>query len=98
MTYRSLALFSLILVCSWLIFSTEGLSDSFTMKGPKEKTAYPSGSQQIETSSVTIAFLGVSNFIRRELHLSGELSAGSGLPVPIMLQVVSRSKDLSSAS
>lgn len=55
---RFLTLVSFFLVCSWLIFPPEGVSDSFTMKGPREKTVHASGNQKIETSCVTAAFLG----------------------------------------
>jgi putative membrane protein insertion efficiency factor len=72
MTYRSLALFSLILVWSWLIFSPEGLSDNFAMKGPKEKTGYSSSSQHIETSSATIVFLeGIQLYQKRIASVRG---------------------------
>ncbi len=67
MTYRSLALFSLILVCSWLIFPPDGLTDSFTMKGPKEKAVYSSGSQKVETSCVTTAFLGAIQIYQKRI-------------------------------
>lgn len=58
MSSRSFVLFYLVLVCSWLIFLPEGLSDSFTMKGPKEKTVHFGESQKMESSCATMVFLG----------------------------------------
>jgi putative membrane protein insertion efficiency factor len=60
-------LFSFLLMCSWLIFPSEGLSDTFTMKGPKEKTAHSSGSQKVETSCVTTAFLGAIQIYQKRI-------------------------------
>jgi putative membrane protein insertion efficiency factor len=60
-------LFSFLLLCSWLIFPPDGISDSFTMKGPKEKTVASSGSQKIETSCLTTAFLGTIQLYQKRI-------------------------------
>jgi hypothetical protein len=67
MISRSLGLLSLFLACSWLNFLPDGSASSFTMKGPKEKAVHSGGSQKIETSCLTTAFLGGVQFYQRRI-------------------------------
>ena len=67
MLFRSLAFLSFFLAFSCLNFLSEAFSSSFTMKGPKEKTVHPSGSQEIETSCVTTAFLGAIHVYQKRI-------------------------------
>jgi uncharacterized protein len=53
-----LGFFSLFLVFSWFIFLPGASASDFTMKGPKEKPVSSGGSQEIETSCLTITFTG----------------------------------------
>ena len=53
-----LGFFSLFLVFSWFIFLPGASASDFTMKGPKEKPVPSGGSQEIETSCLTTAFMG----------------------------------------
>jgi putative component of membrane protein insertase Oxa1/YidC/SpoIIIJ protein YidD len=62
MISRFLGFLSLFLAFSWFIFLPEGSASDFTMKGPKEKAVHSGGSQKIETSCLTIAFLGGVQF------------------------------------
>ena len=67
MISRSLAFLSFLLAYCWLIFPADGLSASFTMKGPNEKAVHSSGAQGIETSCVTTAFLGAIQLYQRRI-------------------------------
>jgi len=67
MISRFLGLFSLFLTCSWFLFLPSGSASDFMMKGPKEKSVPADGSRKIETSCVTIAFLGGVQFYQRRI-------------------------------
>jgi len=45
--------------------SSRGSASDFTMKGPKEKPVPSGGSQEIETSCLTTAFMGGVQFYQR---------------------------------
>ena len=62
MISRSFGLLSLFLACSWFNFLPDGSASDFTMKGPKGKAVHSGGSQGIETSCLTTAFLGGIQF------------------------------------